>query len=77
MDWLGALLIIISVYLTGKKNKWGWVVAGVGAIVFIVIALNKHIYGMIALDCVLIMMYIRSFIKWNKSDKYETSRRYR
>jgi nicotinamide riboside transporter PnuC len=68
MDWLGAIVIIYSIYLCGKKNKWGWVFAGIGALIFIVVALRKHIYGMIALDCVLLMMYVRNFLKWKKDE---------
>jgi nicotinamide riboside transporter PnuC len=65
MDWIAAAFVIFSVYLTGRKNRWGWVVAGIGAILFMIVAFQKEVYGMIALDVVLIIMNIINFIKWS------------
>lgn len=69
MDWVAAFLVILSTWMTGRKNKWGWLVGIVSAGIFITIALDKKIYGMIALDIFLITLNIINFIKWNKDDK--------
>jgi nicotinamide riboside transporter PnuC len=69
MDWIAALLVIWSIYLCGNKNKWGWVVAGAGAILFMVVAVQKEVYGMIALDVVLLCMYVHNFRKWTKEEQ--------
>lgn len=66
MDWIGAFLVILSTWMTGKKNKWGWIIGIVSAIIFIRISYVKHIYGMIALDIFLITLNIINFIKWTK-----------
>jgi nicotinamide riboside transporter PnuC len=69
MSWIFSALIVLSIYLIGKKNKWGWMIANIGALGFIYIYINKEIYGGIALDLTLLVLNTINFIKWHKSDK--------
>lgn len=69
MDWLAALLIILSIYMTGNLNKWGWIIAILGAIMYMIVSIQKHIYGFVFLDCVLVVLHIVNFIKWSKNEK--------
>lgn len=66
MSWIFSAIIIISIFLIGKKNRWGWMVANIGALGFIYVYLNSKIYGGIALDVVLLVLNTINFFKWSK-----------
>lgn len=66
LSWIYSFIIIVSVYMIGNKNRWGWMVANVGALGFIYIYLNTGLYGGIALDLFLLVMNTMNFIKWTK-----------
>lgn len=68
MDWAAAITIIIGIIFIGKKNKWGWIVSIVGAVLYMIVSWRKGIYGFIALDCVLIVLNTVNFIKWHKQE---------
>jgi len=69
MDWIAAALVLISIYMTGEKNRWGWLVGSLGAIMFMIITYKKHIYGMVGLDICLLFLNTINFIKWSKKVK--------
>lgn len=67
MDWIAAALIIISIVMIGRKNKWGWLVATAGAALYLIVSYKKQIYGFVALDCVLLVLDVVNFFKWGKN----------
>jgi nicotinamide riboside transporter PnuC len=69
MDWLAACCIILSIIMIGRLNKWGWIVAIVGAILYIIVSYQKGIYGFIFLDCVLLVINTLNFIKWHQKEQ--------
>jgi nicotinamide riboside transporter PnuC len=69
MDWLAACCIILSIIMIGRLNRWGWIVAIIGAILYIIVSIRNHIYGFVFLDCVLLVLNTVNFIKWSKKKK--------
>lgn len=68
MDWIAAIMIALSAYMTGRKNKWGWVASIIGCIIFIWIAISNKIYGMAGLNTFVMILSIINFIKWHKDE---------
>lgn len=64
--------MIIGYILTGKKNKWGWLLAAIGNLGYIYISYTLSLYGMLALSCVMMTISIINFKKW-KNEKLDTN----
>lgn len=66
MDWLGALLITLSILITGRKNRWGWVLGALGGLCFSWAAIDKQLYGLLTFEVINLILCTRNFIQWSK-----------
>lgn len=69
LSWIFSAIIIYSVVLIGNKNRWGWMIANIGAIGFIYLYVKTGLWGGIALDLFLLVMNTINFIKWTKDNR--------
>lgn len=68
LDLTAAVLIIAYIYLIGQKKTFGWLLAIAGTIIYTVMAIMLELYGLLVLNCVLIPMYSRNYLKWRKDE---------
>jgi hypothetical protein len=74
LDWLAVFLNLLSVYLLGNKNRWGFLSFIVANIVWLFLGtLFIHSYGIIAGNSIFLIMNSRGFIKWNQNKKLVTN----
>lgn len=66
LDWIGASLIIVSIYLIGKQKPIGWIINTLGCIMYIIVGYKNHLYGWILMEFVLICLNIYNYINWKK-----------
>jgi hypothetical protein len=74
LSWIYSFIIIVSVYLIGDKNRWGWMVANIGALGFIYLYIKTGLYGGIALDVFLLFFNTRNFFKWTRDMQLDVRR---
>jgi len=64
IDYLSAISLLIGYYLTGKRNKIGWIFSLLGNIGYIYILFNTPFIGLFILSCFMSLMCIYNFYKW-------------
>lgn len=69
LDWIITILGLYSMYSVGNLEKRGWVYKLVSQIVWIILAIQKELYGFIPLALVAGILAIRNYIKWTKNEK--------
>lgn len=68
--WIGSALIIIFIYLTGKKDKVGWVVSISASVCFMIdIVLHQVMFHLIPINIILIIIAFRNYNLWDEQEK--------
>lgn len=71
METLSYVLAIIGIggmWITGKKNRWGWVVGIVYNALWILYAVGTAQYAFILVCAVFIILYSINFFAWSKDE---------
>ena len=68
-SYLLAGLGVLSLYLTGKKLKSGWVVGLVNSGLWIVYGLTTEQYGFIVSAFVFIAVQYKNYLAWDREEK--------
>jgi nicotinamide riboside transporter PnuC len=68
-SYLLAGLGVLSLYLTGKKLKSGWVVGLVNSGLWIIYALTSNQYGFIVSAVVFIVVQYKNYLAWDREEK--------
>ena len=68
MSWIAALITLFAKYLVGCKDKWGHIAHIIGELVWIVVALQTKIYGLMLIAIPTILLSAYNFWKWSKED---------
>ena len=66
IDWIGMVLMLISVYLLSESKQSGFIYGAVGNTVWIIFALMAHSLASILLNTGLFFLNIRGYLKWKK-----------
>jgi hypothetical protein len=61
MDWIGSVLIVLGMWAVTERRRWGWVVYGVGEIVYCVYAYQIAAWGLLALGVVFTGLCLKGF----------------
>ena len=69
MDILAGIFELIGIYLIGNKNRWGFIFAIVGGLIWISVGLDKDLNGLIGVVVLAPFLNFRNFRRWNVSDK--------
>jgi nicotinamide riboside transporter PnuC len=68
-SYLLAGLGVLSLYLTGKKLKSGWVVGLVNSGLWIIYGLTSNQYGFIVSAVVFIVVQYKNYLAWDREEK--------
>ncbi|OCB69766.1 nicotinamide mononucleotide transporter [Flavobacterium crassostreae] len=65
VDWLGISLSLLSVYLLGNKNKWGFIIFAISNVVWIFLGfVLMNSLGTAIGNAVFLVINIRGYINW-------------
>ena len=64
-----ASLGLLSLYLTGKKMKSGWVVGLANSFLWIVYGISSKQYGFIVSAFVFIAVQLNNYINWSEQER--------
>ncbi len=67
LDWVASLLTLLGMIYIGNKKRIGFIIAIVSNIIWIIFAIKMHSDGMVFLNIILAVIYIRSYIQWGKN----------
>ena len=66
MDYIAGIILLGSMYLTGKKKWYGWVLSVVGNIIWLYIGLATRMGGLWTISVIMIVIGIINMVKWYK-----------
>jgi len=66
VDWIGMVLMLISVYLLGESKRNGFLYGAVGNAVWIVFGIMAHSLATVLLNAGLMFLNARGYLKWKK-----------
>jgi nicotinamide riboside transporter PnuC len=70
-SWILAVIGVAGIYFVGRKTIWGWLVLLFNETLWITYAIITKQYGFIFSALAYAVVYIKSFIHWNREDKEE------
>lgn len=62
-DWMGATCLIPAIWIIGNKLPIGFLIAAAGCTFCLIASLLTGLYGFVLIDAILIVIYLRNFIK--------------
>jgi nicotinamide riboside transporter PnuC len=68
-SWLLAVVGVTGIFLVGKKIIWAWLILLINEFIWIAYALSTKQYGFIVMATAYAMVYIKSYLAWNKEEK--------
>ena len=68
LEILGAISILLCVYLTAKENVWCWAVGILGCLAYLVIFYSTGLYGESFLQLVFIIQSLYGWYYWKKKE---------
>lgn len=68
MDWFATAMGIFGRYLTGEKNRWGWMCAVIGGVIALYLQASAGFYGLCFGNVIGIGMSLYYFYKWGKTE---------
>lgn len=69
MSWIAALITLFAKYLVGNKDRWGHAAHIVGEGVWIIVAIQTQVWGLLMIAVPTIVLSIRNFRKWSREEK--------
>jgi len=70
MDYIAGFLELMASYLLGEKKKIGFLLNVVGAMLWIAIAIDYEIYGLLLVVVPAVVINFSNYFKWGKHDIY-------
>ena len=67
IDYLSAILLLVGYYLTGKRNRIGWIFSLLGNFGYIYILFNTPFKGLFILSILMSLICIYNFYKWKNN----------
>jgi len=68
LSWILAAIGIVGVYISGKKNRWGWALGTLYQLLWIVYAYFTAQYSFIIVCIVYAVIYIKNFFEWSADE---------
>ena len=72
LDWIAGSLELLGCWIVGNKNKYAflcWMGCGV---LWSIVAIHSHLYGLLIVVVPGFFMNLRNFIKWSKRKPFNT-----
>jgi hypothetical protein len=73
MGWVGNIILIISVWLVGSKNRAAFVFGAFGNALWTAIGWQKGMLDLTFIGIVMVIFNIRGWIKWSGENSYMNS----
>ena len=67
MDWIAAIFELYGGWRVGNYERIGFIFTLIGCLIWIYVAINYQIYGLLAVVIPAIIINIRNYIKWGKN----------
>lgn len=69
-DWTAFAVTLLGVYLLSEYKRSGFIINGAGSVLWVIIGLHSGLEGLLVLNIVLFILYIKGYLKWktNKVD---------
>jgi len=64
IDILAMILTFIGIYLIGNKQKYGFIIALFGNLIWVTLGIWVQSIGLIFANFVIVVLYTRNYIKW-------------
>ena len=64
MEWIAALILLVSVFLSAKENIWSWPTAIIGVAIYIYIFWNVQLYAEVGLQLIYIAISVYGWYHW-------------
>lgn len=68
-SWLLTLTGVTGMYVVGKKNRSGWLIAAGSQLLWITFGAITGQYGFIIAALIYGTIFIKNYINWSKEDK--------
>lgn len=62
--WMGSALIFLALYLTGKKNRLGFLIGGIAEIFWLMYSYTIGSLELGVMAVVFVALYLHNFWKW-------------
>jgi len=69
MGFFGSTLILIGMYITGRKNRWGFALGLCGEACWFARGIQTGLYDLLILSTVFAIMHVYNFWQWSGSRK--------
>lgn len=69
IDWIAMTMSLLCMYFLGDKKRIGFIVGLIAGISWIYVNYVADIFPGVILNLVLIVLYVRGYIKWKKDKK--------
>jgi nicotinamide riboside transporter PnuC len=66
LDWVATILSLYSIWLITDLKKTGFLVGVTSSIIWIAIGINSNLIGLLVLNFVIIVIYIKGYFTWRK-----------
>lgn len=66
IDWIGMVLMLISVYLLSESKRTGFLFGAIGNIIWIIFGIMATSLATILLNAGLFILNIRGWLKWKQ-----------
>ena len=66
LDFIAAFFELSGTYNLGSKRKIGFIFNVIGSVLWIIVALLTHVYGLLLVVIPGIFLNIRGFVKWKE-----------
>ena len=64
LPWVLSALTVYSVYLSGYKNRYSWLVGIVCQILWIIFAVTTKSWGLLPMNFIMIPLFFRNYLMW-------------
>ena len=65
--WVGTAFVFLAIYLTGNKNRLGFIAGATGEVFWLLYSFHLGIVELAILSVVFMFLYLRNFVKWGRS----------
>lgn len=69
MSVIAGLLELTALWMVGNKNKYGFLINVLALSLWIWVAFNQHVYGLLIVAPVGIIINVRNYRRWRKNVK--------
>ena len=67
MDWVGTGLLLVSLYLLGKKKRAGWLIGIFGNLAWMAVGLKIGMNSLLFVGFVMALFNVKGWLEWKES----------